>query len=327
MTNRRTALIALGASALTTPRLVPAQQAAPSRIAVLSPVSAAQGATRMAAFKDGLRDNGLIEGRHYVYDALYADGYPDRFPALAQELLQRNPTVIVTVTIPAIRALQAATKTVPIVFVATADPVGNGLVASLARPGGNTTGISGQQEDLVAKHVELLHEALPRAKRIALLVPLASAMHAKMLDRISGAASGFGMSARGFEAVSPAALDAALDAIAQHRPDALLIFTYAMFYGERERIAASMLKARIPVFAPEAEFVDAGCLISYATPYTAMFRYAALMVKKIVAGAKPADLPVEQPTRFEMVLNLRSAKALGITLPKVFMLRADRVIE
>ena len=327
MNHRRTLLVALGAGAFTAPRIALTQAPAPPRFVFLSPIGEAQSATRIGALKDGLRINSLIEGRHYVMDVLYAEGHADRFPALVQQAMQRGPAVFVVVAVASVRAAQAATKTIPIVFVATPDPVGNGLVASRGRPGGNTTGVTGQADELALKHVELLHEALPRARRIAVLAAADNATHAKMFSGVSAVAAGFGVNARKFEAASPAVLDAALEAIAQHRPDALLILAYAPFYGERERIAAAMLKARIPVFAPEAEFVDAGCLISYAAPYTEMFRYAALHVKKILAGTKPADLPVEQPTRFEMVVNLRSAKALGITLPKVFMLRADRVIE
>ena len=327
MNHRRKLLVTLGAGALSAPRITLAQAPALPRIAFLSPINVPQSATRIGALKDGLRDNGLIEGRHYVMDVLYAEGHADRFPAMVQQALQRNPAVLIGVTVASVRAAQAATKTIPIMFVSTLDPVGNGLVASLARPGGNTTGITGQGEELVLKHVELLHEALPRARRLAVLALPDNATHAKMFDGVSAVATGFGMNARKFEAASPAVLDAALEAIAQHRPDVLLIFPGPMFFGERERIAAAMLKARVPVFAPEAEFVDAGCLMSYAAPYTAMFRYAALHVKKILAGTKPADLPVEQPTRFEMVVNLRNAKALGITLPGVTMLRAERVIE
>ena len=327
---RRQLLLALGAGALGTARLASAQQPAPQpslpRIVFISPIGAAQSATRIGAFKDGLRINGLVEGRHYVVDVLYAEGQFERFPALVQQALQRGPAVFVLVAPASVRAAQAATKTIPIVFVTAADPVGAGLVASLARPGGNTTGVIGQADELALKHVELLHEALPRARRIAVL-SAADTAHAKVFDRVSAVATGFGMSARRFEAGSPAVLDAALEAIAQHRPDALLILTYAPFFGERDRIAAAMLKARIPVFAPEAEFVDAGCLMSYAPPYTEMFRYAALHVKKILAGTKPADLPVEQPTRFEMAVNLKTAEALGIKIPHSLLVRAERVIE
>ena len=305
-----------------------AEAQAPARVAIVSPVTEAQGATRLTAFKDGMRDNGLIEGRHYVFDAVYAEGKPDRYPALIQEVLQRNPAVIVVVAIPSVRAAQQATKTIPIVFIATNDPVGNGLVASLARPGGNTTGLTGQGEDLVAKHVELLHHAVPGATRLAVLTNAATnPAHVKMFETASAAAAGFGMSARAFEAASPSALDAALEAVANYRADALLVLLNAPHYGERARISAFGLKNGIAIITPESEFADAGSLIAYSTPYTPLFRHAAGYVKKILAGAKPADLPVEQPTKFELVINAKTAKALGLTIPQSVLLRADRVIE
>ena len=297
------------------------------RVAIISPISEAGSATRIGALKDGLRDNGLIEGKHYVLDARYADGHADRFPALVQEVVQRNAAVIVVVHVASVRAAQQAAKTIPIVFVATPDPVGLGLVASLARPGGNTTGMTGQAEDLVAKHVELVQQTLPRAKRLAVLISSSQPVHTKMFDKVRATAGGFGMDARAFDALTPAALDPALAGIAEYRPDALLILTSALLYGERERISAFALKHRIPTVAGESEFVDAGMLMAYATQYTDLFRHAAGYVKKVLAGVKPADLPVEQPTRFEMVVNLRTAKALGITIPQSVLIRTDRVIE
>ena len=323
MNRRATALafLALGIA-------VSAVAQTPPRVAFISPITEAGSVIRIGALKDGLRDNGLIEGKHYVMDAVYADGKPDRFPALTQEVLQRNPNLIVVVTIPSVRAAQQATKTIPIVFVSTADPVGNGLVASLARPGGNTTGFTGMQEDLVAKQIELLRAAVPRATRLAVLTsPAANPAHVKMVEKASATAAGFGVSARAFETALPAALDAVLEAVANHRADALLVLPNPMYYGERERISAFGLKNGIAVIAPEGEFADAGSLIAYSTPYTPLFRHAAGYVKKILAGAKPADLPVEQPTRFELVINSKTAKALGIKIPQSLLLRADRVIE
>ncbi len=319
------ALLVLGVA----PRSVIAQAAAQTlpRVAFISPISEAGSVTRIGALKDGLRDNGLIEGKHYVMDARYADGHADRFPALVQEVVQRNAAVIVVVQVASVRAAQQATKTIPIVFVATPDPVGLGLVASLARPGGNTTGMTGLAEDLAAKHVELVQQTLPRTKRLAVLIGSSQQAHAKMFDKVRATAGGFGIDARAFDAPTPAALDPALAGIAEYRPDALLVLTSAMFYGERERISAFALKHRIPTMAGESEFVDAGLLMAYATQYTELFRHAAAYVKKVLAGVQPADLPVEQPTRFEMVINLRTAKALGITIPQSVLLRADRVIE
>lgn len=299
----------------------------PPRVAIIAPISEAGSVTRLAALKDGLRDNGLIEGKHYVLDVRYADGNADRFPALVQEVVQRNAAVIVVVHVASVRAAQQATKTIPIVFVATPDPVGQGLVASLARPGGNTTGMTGVAEDLVAKHVELVQQTLPQAKRLAVLISSSQLVHTKMFDKVRATAGGFGIDARAFDAPTPPALDPALAAIAEYRPDALLILTSALLYGERERISAFALKNRIPTVAGESEFVDAGMLMAYATQYTEMFRHAAVYVKKLLAGVKPADLPIEQPTRFELVINLKTAKAFGIRIPQSVLLRADRVVE
>ena len=297
------------------------------RIAFLSPISEAGSALRMAAFKDGLRDNGLIEGKHYVIDARYADGNIDRFPALAQDVVKSNAAVIVAVHVASIRAAQQATKTIPIVFVSTPDPVGYGLVASLARPGGNTTGMTGQAEDLVAKHIELVQQTLPRARRIAVLITSNGTVHTKMFNQTRVMAGGLGMDARAFDAPTPPELDPALAAIAEYRPDALIVLTSALLYAQRDRLSTFALKNRIPTLAGESEFVDAGMLMAYGTQYTELFRYSAIYVKKVLSGTKPADIPVEQPTRFEMVVNLRTAKALGIKVPQSVLLRADRVIE
>ena len=321
--NRRYAVLAL----LSLGIAVSAIAQTPPRVAIISPISEAGGATRIAALKDGLRDNGLIEGKHYVLDVRYADGNADRFPAMAQDVVQRNAAVIVVVHPASVRAAQQATKTIPIVFVTAADPVGLGLVASLARPGGNTTGMAGMAEDLVAKHVELVQQTLPHARRLAVLISSSQPAHTKMFDKVRATAAGFGIDARAFDAPTPPALDPTLVAIAEYRPDALLILTSALFYGERERISAFALKNRIPTVAGESEFVDAGMLMAYATQYNAMFRDAAVYVKKVLAGVKPADLPVEQPTKFELVINQKTAKALGITIPQSLLLRADEVIR
>lgn len=323
MINRRDAVLAL----LSLGIAVSAVAQTPPRVAFISPISEAGSVTRIAALKDGLRDNGLIEGKHYVLDARYADGHADRFPALAREVVQRNAAAIVVVHGASVRAAQQATKTIPIVFVATPDPVGQGLVTSLARPGGNTTGMTGMAEDLVAKHVELVQQTLPRAKRLAVLIGSDQLIHTKMFDKVRVTAGGLGIDARAFDAPTPAALDPALAAIAEYRPDALLILTSALFYAERERISAFALKNRIPTVAGESEFVDAGMLMAYATQYTELFRHAAVYVKKVLSGTRPADLPVEQPTRFELVVNQKTAKALGLKIPQSILLRADRIIE
>jgi putative tryptophan/tyrosine transport system substrate-binding protein len=306
---------------------LPAWAQAPARIAWIGPGSAAGHATRLSAFKDGMRENGLLEGKHFVVDERYAEGQYERLPALTDELLKGNPAVIMVTTLASVRAAQHATKTVAIVFVNTNDPVGNGLVASFAQPGGNTTGLTNQAEDTMAKYVELLHEVLPRAARVAVLSNSGNASNAKLFDQVRAAAGTFGIATRAFEAASPEGLDATFKGIAQHRPDALLVISDAMFIDQHARISAFALRQRIPSFVPTSDFVASGSLIAYASSRLAAYRRAAEYVRKILAGAKPADLPVEQPTRFDLTLNLKTAKALGITIPYTVMLRATEVIE
>ena len=335
---RRRLLIALGAGTftgglvgeLTSGTAAHAQgNAPPARIGIIVPTNAAAAATatRLPAFKQGMFDNGLIEGRHYVLDVVYAEGQSERFPALVKELLQRAPTVIMVNTIAAVRAAQQATRTVPIVMIGVNDPVGTGLVASLARPGGNTTGQSTQGEDTSAKFVEFIHEALPRAKRIALLTNPGNASHQKLGEQVRVAALKFGIETRAFEATTPAALDAAFAAIAKQQPEALVVLNDAMLNTEPQRISAFALKHRIAAFGPFAEFADSGGLLSYGPSILDLYRRSATYVKKILAGAKPADLPIEQPTKFEMVINQKTAKALNIKIPYALLIQAERVIE
>ncbi len=334
MNQRRRSLVILGAGALTaelTSGITAHAQgsAPPARIGWIAPTNAAAHATRLAAFKQGMLDNGLIEGTHYVLDVVYAEGRYERFPALAKELLQRGPAVIVSPIAAAIRAAQQATHTVPIVMISISDPVGSGLVASLARPGGNTTGLSNQSEDTTAKFVEFVREALPRAKRIALLINPDNSSHAKLGEQVRAAALKFGIESRALESATPAALDAAFAAIARERPDALVILRDGMLLAEPQpqRISTFALNNRIAAFGPDVVFTEAGGLLSYGPSNLDMFRRSATYVKKILAGAKPADLPVEQPTKFEMVINLKTAKALDIRIPQSLLIQAERVIE
>lgn len=332
MNHHRRILIALGAGTFTgglaSGFAVYAQSSAtPARIAIVAPVDAVTTAPRLAAFKQGMHENGLIEGGHYILDVAYADGQYERFPAMTQELLQRNPVLVMSSNIGSMRVLMKATSTVPIVMIVISDPVGNGLVASLARPGGNVTGQASQAEDTMSKYIELLHEALPRAKRIAVLINPGAAKNPILLEQLRSASGGLGMELRLFDALTPADLDAAFAAIARYRPDAMVVTRDSMFMGQPERISAFALKNRIPAFGPISEFVDAGSLLSYSPSLLGMYRSSATFVRKILSGTKPADLPVEQPTRFELVLNQKTAKALGIKIPLSILIRAERVIE
>ena len=326
MKTRRGILLALGAAALAAP-LASLAQPSPARIAFIGPGTAAVGAVRMASFRQGMLENGLVEGQHYVMDEVYAGGDSARFPAMTREVLQRNAAVILVSTNESVRVAQALTKTVPIVIAAATDPVGSGLVASLARPGGNTTGLSTQSEDTMTKYIELLRETLPRAKRIAVLMNPANSSNLKRVEQIRVAGGKFGMDARVFEATTPVTLDAAFSAIEKHRPDALLVVRDGTLNVQFKNISAFALRNRIPAFGPTEDYVVAGSLLSYAPSITDMFRRSATFVAKILAGAKPADLPVEQPTKFELVVNAKTAKALGVKIPQSVVHRVDRVIE
>jgi len=306
---------------------VPCWAQSPPRIAFLWPGSPEGSEVSLAAFREGMRENGMVEGKQYVLDERYASGKYEKLPALADELLKRNPAILMASVIAGVRAAQQATKTVPIIFVASNDPVGSGLVASLAHPGGNTTGFTSQNEDASNKNIELLREVLPRASRIAVLSNPKNPTNPKMFERMRVAASTLGITARAFEAASPEGLAAAFSAITQYRPNALVVLGEAMFYDQRGPISKFATSQKIPTIAVYSEFVTAGCLMSFGVNRPELYRRSAIYVKKILEGAKPADLPVEQPTKFELAVNLKTAKALGITIPQSVLLRADTVIQ
>ena len=316
---------------LLAPAAPPAWPQAPQpslpHIGYIGPNTAAQHARCIAAFKEGMREQGLVEGREYLHDARYAEGHYERFGALTDELLHEKPALIMVATIASAQAALRATQTVPIVFFGVNDPVGSGLVASLARPGGNATGLSNQSEDLMAKYVELLRQMLPRARRVALLFNPGNASNPGMLAQARAAAAGQGLTTQAFEARTPEDIDAALVAVAAWRPDALLMVRDAVISGQGERIGAWALERRLPVFAGQTEAMRAGILASYAAPLLEACRHSAQYARKILAGVKPAELPVEQPTRFELTINLKTAQAIGLSLTNSVLLRADEVIR
>ena len=274
-----------------------------------------------------MRDNGMVEGRDYVLDLRFAEGDYSRFQILAAEVAKRNPTVIVVTTISAARAAQRASSTIPIVMTGLIDAVGQGLIASLARPGGNTTGLANLAQDVMPKLVEILRTTFPTIKVVAMLFNPANPANRKLSEAMPTQASSLGMTVRLVEFKAAAELDATFAALTQQPPEALVIMSDAALYDLREPISALALKYRLPAIAYVPEFTDAGTLMSYGPPRQAMYRYAAVYVKKILTGAKPSDLPVEQPTQVELSINLRTAKALGITIPDTVLARADRVIE
>jgi putative ABC transport system substrate-binding protein len=325
---RREFISFLGGAAIVWPGAARAQQPARPVIGFLVSGSADSFAIFVDAFKQGMRDNGLVEDRDYILDLRFADGDYSRFPTLAAETVQRKPAAIIVTTISAARAAQRATATIPIVMTGLIDPVGLGLVASLARPGGNTTGLSNMAQDVMPKLVEILRAALSTIRVIAILFnPTNPANRELMSKEIPLQANSIGVTIRPVEFRGAAELEATFAALAQQRPEALVVVSDAALYDLRERISALALRHRIPTIAYVPEFTDVGALMSYGPPRRAMYRRSADYVKKILAGAKPADLPVEQPTQIELSINLQTAKTLGISIPDGLLARADRVIE
>jgi putative tryptophan/tyrosine transport system substrate-binding protein len=324
---RREFIALLGGAAAAWPLAARAQQPAMPVIGFLVSGAADSFAIFVDAFKQGMRDNGMVEDRDYVLDLHFADGDYSRFPTLAAKAAQRKPAVIVVTTISAARAAQRASSTIPIVMTGLIDPVGQGLITSLARPGGNTTGLANLAQDVMPKLVEILRGAFPAIKVIAVLFNPANPANRELSKAMPAQASSIGVTVRLVEFRGAGELDATFAPLTQQPPEALVVMSDAALYDLREPISALALKHRLPAIAYVPEFTDAGALMSYGPPRRAMYHRAAGYVKKILTGAKPADLPVEQPTQAELSINLRMAKALGITIPDTVLARADRVIE
>jgi putative ABC transport system substrate-binding protein len=308
------------------PLAAEAQQAEKvARIAFLSTSSAASGFAD--AFTQGLQEFGYVEGRNIRIEYRWADGHYDRLPRLAKELVELKVDLIVcTGGAPSARAAKAATKTIPVVFL-TRDPVATGLVTSVARPGGNLTGIDLITAELDAKRLEILKETLPTARQVAVLWNPEGPLATQQRNRVEDAARALGLRIRFMSARRSEDIEPTFTVLARERPDALLVAADPMFNNERARIVALAARVRLPAAYFWREFVEAGGLLSYAVNLQQMHRRLAVFVDKILKGAKPADLPVEQPTRFELVINLKTAKALGLTIPQTVILQADQVIQ
>ncbi len=305
-----------------------AQQASKvPRIGYLSAGAPTTASTFENAFRQGLRELGNVEDRNIAIEYRWAEGKYERLPELAAELVRLKVDVILAVTTPAAQAAKAATRTIPIVFTLVADPVASGLVASLARPSGNITGLPSIASEIIGKQLELLKETVARVSRVAVLQNPDASSHPFMVREAAGAARALGVQLRVLEARSPNDLDAAFTAITGERADALLVLADPFFRTHRARIADFAAKSRLPSVSGEREQTEVGGLMSYGPSRLDMFRRAATYVDKILKGAKPADLPIEQPTKFEFVINLKTAKALGLTIPPSILLRADQVIE
>jgi putative ABC transport system substrate-binding protein len=325
---RREVMLLLG-GAMTAARALGAQQKAMPVIGFLGLASPGSFAPFVAAFHEGLAETGYVEGQNVVIKYRWAEGRHDRLPALAAELVDRRIDVILTSggPVPA-RAAKNVTATIPIVFVA-GDPVGEGLVASLARPGGNITGVSIMTTELMPKRIELLSELVPQARMIGLLVnPNTGAERmAGMIEAVQEAARLKGMQLQILKAGTETEIDAAFATLLRLQASALAVSNDPFFNSRRDQLVALAARHEIPAIYAGRDPVAAGGLISYGSSTTGAYRRAAAYVGRILAGTKPADLPVEQPTRFELVINLKTAAALGLTVPPMILARADEVIE
>jgi putative ABC transport system substrate-binding protein len=326
--NRRAFTTLLCGAAVAWPIAARAQQAGKvHRIGVLETISTTLNVANFYALREGLRQLGYAEGQNLVIEYRSADGRDDRFPGLARELLALKVDVIVTRGTPAAKAVKNATSTVPVVMMASGDPVGVGLVTSLARPGGNITGLSAIVGELSPKRLELIREIVPGLARIAVLANTSNDAVRRDWARIETAARSLGVQSQLLDLRESDALGPTFDDASARRADALVVVIDAITQANQQRIVDLAMKHRLPAIYSSREFVDAGGLISYGVSYPDLYRRAATYVDKILKGTKPADLPVVQPTKFELVINLKTAKALGIEVPPTLSARADEVIE
>jgi putative ABC transport system substrate-binding protein len=305
-----------------------AQQKSMPVIGSLSIGSPGPSRPYMAAFRQGLSETGYVEGQNVKVEYRWADGQDDRLPALAADLVGRKVDVIAaTGGTPAARAAKNATSTIPILFTGGGDPVGQGLVASLARPGGNVTGVTLLSVELMSKRFELLSELVPQAKVIALLVNPSNTNSERIVRETQDAARPSGMQLLILKAISESEIDAAFAFLVERKASALIVAPSTIFNDRREQLVALAARHAVPAIYGNHEFTTAGGLVSYGPSRTAVYRQVGIYAGKILKGAKPADLPVAQPTMFELVINLKTAKALGIEIPPTLRERADEVIE
>ena len=325
----RRAFLAGSAALLAAPLAAEAQQAGKVvRIGLLSyAASDSASAARWKAFRDGLRELGYVEGQNVIFESRWGDGQVGRLRGLAAELIDAKVDILATATSEAALAAKQATSSIPIVTATGADPVELGLVASLARPGGNVTGVFSMSNELAGKRLELLKQLIPRVSRVAFLRDSDNRASALNLREAESAARTLGLTVQGVGVRGPKELDAAFVAMKRARADAVIVGENTPFFADRRRIADLAVMHRLPTVAQAKEYAEAGGLVSYGPDYPDQFRRAATFVDKILKGAKPGDLPVEQPTKFELVINLKTAKALGLTIPPSLLARADQVIE
>lgn len=322
---KRRDLLALLAGALA-PAVAFAQASRPARrIAILDPADPALRARQWLVFESRLRERGYAEGRNLAIERRFAEGADSRLPQLAQELLARNPDVVLVITTPATQAVMRLTDRIPIVMTGTADPVATGLVASLARPGGNVTGISIQLADVAKKRLDLMREMLPSARRFGLLGPGANAGIQAVAKQLGAAATERGLAVRLVDAADPPGIARAFAALEAEPVDALIVTEVMNRY--RQQVVELAARYRVPAGYVDLEFLDAGGLLAFGPDSDSAYRHAADYVHRILEGANPADMPVMQPTEFVLGVNLRTARALGLKVPQSILLRADRVVD
>lgn len=327
MFTRRRILMALGAGGVLAPLRLVAQPSKMYRIGFLGNSTAALEANLIGPFRDGLREHGYVEGRNVVIDFRWAEGNYSRFPKLVAELVSQKPDVIVTAGTPAALAVQKGAPSIPLVMVAVGDPVGSGLVASLALPGGNSTGLTSIAPDLEGKRLELLMEIVPNLAHIAVLLNPANPFHVTAEAELREAARDVDVRVDAVGVATAQELDRAFDAIVRLHPGAFIMLADRVFLHNRARIVEFAARNRLPAAYAYRELVDAGGLMSFGPNYADMHRRAATYVDRILKGAKPRDLPIELPTKFELVINVKTANALGLTIPQTVLVRADELIR
>lgn len=323
---KRRILLALLGAALAAPFAPLAQQ--PQKLSRIGVLAADSSSTRVyEGFRQGLQGLGYVEGKNITIQWRFADGNYERLPLLAAELARLNVDVIVAATTLSVQAAHQATGTIPIIMVAVPDPVGEGFVASLSRPGRNITGLTNIVTEVSPKHLELLRAVVPKLSRVAVMINPLNPSDALVLEQVQGAAYTAGVKVLAVEASTAKQIEAAFGAMAQARTQATIVAADSFFDVQRDQIAKLALKNRLPTMSSNREMTEAGGMMSYGQDLTEHYRRAATYVDKILKGAKPAALPIEQPTVLQLVINRKSAKALGVTIPEQLVVRADLVVE
>jgi len=326
--NKKIYWLALGAMLFALCMPAEAQQSTKiPRIGYLSGSSPSTSPARRKAFQQGLRELGYVEGKNIIIEWRFAEEKFDRLPALAAELVRLKVDIIVTAGPQATRPAKQATSTIPIVMAQDPDPIGDGFVASLARPGGNITGLSSLAPELSGKQLELMKEIVPKLSHVAVFGTSINPGNAQNLKEVELAAKAFGVKLQYLDVLSPDDIETAFQAASKPRADAVLMLPGSVLVLRRAQLTDLAVKSRLPAIYPQTEFTEAGGLMYYGTNTPDLFRRAATYVDKILKGAKPGDLPVEQPTKFEFIINLKAAKQIGLTIPPNVLARADKVIR